>query len=109
MENFKKLSQVLALIPLALVLYDLVYFWFIDARVYVRTFGELWHDMSPETLPVAEQWFVSRVSAGLWDMATTTAAPLVFLVPPLVLYVIYRVLFAINGGSGDGYRYKSRH
>lgn len=109
MESFKKLSQILVLVPLALVLYDLVCFWFIDARIYVRSFGELWKDMSPETVVSAEQWFSLRVSANMWDQLASTAAPLVLLVPPVVFYIVYRILFVINGGSGGGFRYKSRH
>lgn len=109
MDAFKKISQILALIPLALVLYDLVYFWFIEARIHIRSVEELWRDMSPLTLPSAKEWFVSYISGEFWDMISTTVAPLVLLVPPIVLYIIYRVMFAVNGGSGSGYRYKSRH
>ena len=109
MEGFKKASQIMVLIPLALVLYDLVNFWFIEARIHIRPVEELWKDLSPETLLSAEQWFPLRVSADFWDLMMTTAAPIVLLFPPLVCYIIYRIMFAVNGGSGDGYRYKSRH
>lgn len=109
MAIFKKLSQIFALIPLSLLVYDLVKFWFVEAMVYVRSSEEVWKDHWPLTLPKAEKWFSMRVSPELWDKLMNAPAPLVLLIPPVVFYVIYRILFAINGGSGSGFRYKSRH
>ncbi len=110
MDNIRKISQILFLVPLGLFLFDLVANWFVEARIHVRSFLELWKDIDPQSIPAIQAWALHYIPAEHWKAMMDAPAPLVLLVPPTVLYVIYRIVFAISGGSGsDRYRFRSRH
>jgi hypothetical protein len=47
-------------------------------------------------------------SPKIAEKALSSAAPAVLLIPPLVFYLIYRIIFALRGGQGGTFNYKSR-
>lgn len=105
MSLFRSLSKILAALAGIIAVYDLVYFWFLRNKVHIRSVRELWTDLHKDSyesaLPVLETVFSS------WDKMAGWPAPVLLLVVSAVLYVIFRILFALRGGRGGRFKYKS--
>lgn len=110
MSFLRRLSQFLILIPLAMLIYDLVYEWFVKARILVRTFREWWQWVDVNSFEAAQDTLRRLLTPDIWRQVLEAPGPAVMLIPPVVIYTIYRIWFAIRGGKGamgGGYTYKS--
>lgn len=103
MRFLRTLSKILILIPIAMFLYDLIKEWFVDARFKIRTLEEWWRWIDSTSLSNGRPFLEKIFSPAFVSDMMATAGPLVMLVPPVVLYVIYRIIFAIRGGHGAGH------
>lgn len=108
MQALRTLSKILILIPIAMLIYDLVDQWFVHARVYIQTFQEWLNTMDSswpgKVRPILQQTFSSEKAEKIMK----APGPLVMAVPPVVIYIFYRIVFMIRGGqSGGTITYKS--
>lgn len=109
MKFLRSLSKILVMFPLGFFLYDIIYFWFVKAKVKVRNVQELWTDIDKVGLVKAQHIFELFLTPKQWTSFSHWPAPLAMLIIPVVLYLIYRLMFLLSGGAGsDAYRYKSR-
>jgi hypothetical protein len=107
MGFLRGLSKFLMIFPVGTFLYDLTYQWFVKNRFMIRSLKEWWQEFSPDTFAAGRET-MKGIFAN-WDKIADWHAPLVLLIPPAVLYLLYRIIFAIRGGQGgDGFKYKSR-
>lgn len=105
MEFFQTFSKILMIPSVVIFFYDLCYQWFVKNTV--------------KLLPTKE--WITKISPGLSNdfhslmvkMGPTGAkiemmpACVVFFIPALVFYLLYRLIFVLQGGKAGGY--KSRH
>lgn len=106
MEFIKTLSKIFVAPGIILLLWDLVEGWFVKNTVDIRTFKE---------------WGIKATSVTTWNDAHNLLVKLgavggkieqapafaVFLIPAVVFYLIYRILFMLVGEKTGGY--KSRY
>ena len=107
MEFFKKLSLILLAPPIILLLYDLVYNWFVKNMFELEKLSYWWKKMSPTTLEPAKSFLTHILSTTAVEKMFNMPAPIVLFGPPLFFYIIYRLIFLLQGGKQGGY--KSRH
>ena len=107
MENLKKFSMFLLAPPIILLLYDLIYNWFVKNLFELEKFSYWWKKFSPTTLEPAKSFLGHMVSTSTADRIFNAPAPFVLFVPPLFFYILYRLIFLLQGGKAGGY--KSRH
>ncbi len=108
MQFLRTLSKILILIPIAMLCYDLVDQWFVHARLYIQNLQEWLTMMDPtwtgKVRPVLQQVFSGEKAEKILH----APGPLVMAVPPVVIYIFYRIVFMIRGGqSGGTITYKS--
>jgi hypothetical protein len=109
MDTLKKISLVLFIFPAITLVYDLVDGWFVHAKFELQTLNSWIKKVginSDYVLPV-KHVIAAVSSSAAADKVFNTPAPFVLIVPPLFLYLLYRVIFLISGGKAGGY--KSRH
>jgi hypothetical protein len=110
MKALKSLSQILVLIPIAMLLFDLVHGWFVLATLKVDSFSKWLKWASPEFVPKVKPLLLHVMSAKNAEAVMNAPGPVIMFVPPLVIYILYRVIFAIKGGTGGGnFKYNSRY
>ena len=105
MEFFQTFSKIL-MIPSGLMLvYDLCYFWFVKNTIKLQTTKEWVNKIAPGIYGDFHSLMVNFGPTG----AKMEAMPgfLFFFAPALVLYLLYRLIFVLQGGKAGGY--KSRH
>jgi hypothetical protein len=107
MEFFKKLSLILLAPPVITLFYDLIYGWFVKANFEIRKLKVWWHDMSPDSLTTAKTFLGSVTSPSAAEKFFNWPAPFALAMPALFFYLLYRIIFLIQGGKQGGY--KSRH
>lgn len=101
-------SKFLFAFPVIVLVYDLVEGWFVKNRFKIRSFKEWWVWLDKksydDTVPAL------RGMMSFWDELADWSAPLVLLIPPVTLYLLYRIIFALRGGQGGrgGFVYRSR-
>jgi hypothetical protein len=112
MEFFKNLSRILLIPPAITLFYDLIHEFFVNNRFLLRPLRQWWVEMSPGTIEGFKSFMSSVFSPTFADKMMTLPAPVVLIVPPLIFYFIYRIIFLLQGGKtggGSGFVYKSRH
>lgn len=111
MEFFKLTYRIFALLGIGLLMYDLVYFWMIEATFNIRSLLALWTDMfGKENVSGLRHFVTSIVGPQNSNAVLDTPAPAILFFAAIIFYLIYRVIFSIRGGKGGGgYRYQSRH
>jgi len=99
-------SKFLLIFPAITFFYDLINGFFVKNKVEFRSLKIWWQAIDKESYPAGREFL--RGVFESWDKWADKPAYLVLLVPPVVLYLIYRLIFAIRGGrGGDGFNYKS--
>lgn len=99
-------SKFLLIFPAITFFYDLINGYFVKNKVEFRALKVWWQAIDKESYPAGREFL--RGIFDSWDKWADKPAYLVLLVPPVVLYLLYRILFAIRGGrGGDGFNYKS--
>lgn len=108
MDFLRGFSKFLLIFPAIAFCYDLIYGWFVKNNVEFRSLKIWWQALSKDTYPAGREFL--RGIFESWDKWADKPACLVLLVPPVALYVLYRLIFAIRGGQGGagGFKYKSR-
>jgi hypothetical protein len=105
LRNFGKLLMGAAAL---LFLYDLVYEWMINAVFNIRNLREFISDIDAEVYTQIKLFFLGILSPSVWDAVAEAPAPITFFVIGLVIYLIYRLIFLMQGGkTAGGYIYKS--
>lgn len=99
-------SKILAALAAGIALYDICYHWFIKNKFHIRPFKDLWTDIHKasytDMLPHLKSVFAN------WEKIAAWPGPVVILIPAVVIYLLFRIIFAIRGGrGGDGFNYKS--
>lgn len=107
MEFLKKLSLFLLAPPVCLLLFDLVNNWFVHATLEVEKLSYWWKKLSPGTMMQAKSILAMITSTPTAEKIFSMPAPVVLFVPPLFFYLLYRIIFLLQGGKAGGY--KSRH
>ena len=105
-QNLRLISKILILLPIGLLVWDLVVGWFVYADLNIRDFESVWKSMFPESLEAFKSADISKSVLG--KKALSSPGPVTLLFPPVIIYVIYRILFVLNKGHGSKFRYKSR-
>ncbi len=102
MRALRTISKVLFVFPALTLIYDLVNEWFVEARFNIRTLKEwvLW--LFPDWVDPLGQFLQKVFGASNGEAIMDTMAPVVLVIPPIVLYAIYRLWFAAKGGHGAG-------
>lgn len=112
MDFFKIVSRILLIPPVITLSYDLIYGWFVKNHLLIRPLRLWWVDMSPNTIGPFKDFASSMTSLKFVSSVMDTPAPFVLIVPALFFYVLYRLIFLLQGGKtggGGGMVYKSRH
>jgi hypothetical protein len=108
-EGLKKLALIL-LIPVAVTLvYDLIDGWFVHATFALDNVDKWWKRAGlpgpwEEKLRVLMD---QTIGTGRTDKIFKAPAAFVLAVPPMFFYVLYRIIFLLQGGKQGGY--KSRY
>ncbi|MBI1215089.1 MAG: hypothetical protein GC185_04630 [Alphaproteobacteria bacterium] len=112
MMGLRNLSAILFVFPAITLVYDLIYFWFVKSTFRIRKLKE-WGDFAmPDTYKAVSGFMHAHGAAHLWDKLSNLPAPVALGILPLTLYIIFRIMFLINGGKSGGsggFVYKSRH
>lgn len=108
MDFLRGFSKFLLIFPAITFFYDLINGWFVNNKVEFRSLKVWWQAVSKDTYPAGREFLRGFIES--WDKWADKPAYLILLVPPIVLYVLYRIIFAIRGGQGadGGFKYKSR-
>lgn len=108
MYHLRLLARALFLLPIFTLIYDLVDGWFVHATLQIRSLEEwgLW--LFEDSYKSFAGMMDSLLPAGAWKDYAELASPVALLLPPILLYIAYRVLFYIKGGRGSrAFMYKS--
>jgi len=112
MDFFKIASRILLIPPTITFFYDLIYEFFVKNRFIIHPLRQWWVKMSPETLDAGKSFFAKLSSTATSEKFFSLPAPVALLIPALIFYVIYRIIFLLQGGKSGGKGgmvYKSRH
>ena len=107
METFKKLSLILLAPPICLLLYDLIYNWFVRNLFQLEKLSYWWKKIYPSSLEPTKQFLYHVMSTPSVDKMFNMPAGIILFAPPLFFYLIYRIIFLLQGGKQGGY--KSRY
>ena len=107
MESIKKLSLILLAPPICLLFYDLIYNWFVRNLFQLEKLSYWWKKVSPGTLDTAKSYLSHVMSFTAVDKMFNMPASIVLFAPPLFFYLLYRIIFLLQGGKQGGY--KSRY
>jgi hypothetical protein len=108
MYHLRMIARALFLLPVFTLIYDLVDGWFVHATLDIRSLEEwgLW--LGKDKWMAFSGLMDSLLPAGAWKDYAALASPVALLIPPILLYIAYRILFYIKGGRGSrAYIYKS--
>ncbi len=99
-------SKFLMIFPTITFFYDLINGYFVKNKVQFDSLKVWWLAVSKDTYPAGREFLRSIFES--WDKWADKPACLILLIPPVTLYLLYRIIFAIRGGrGGDGFNYKS--
>jgi hypothetical protein len=107
MEGLKAFSQFLMIPSAAMLIWDLVEHWFVKNMFKVRTFKEWGNKLSPDLYAKLQKGAHVVLDHSTYEKIATTPGFLVFFAPALTLYLLYRLIFILQGGKAGGY--KSRY
>lgn len=100
------LSRIFVALAAGITLWDTIYSVFIKNKFKLRSFKELWMDIDKPSY--ADFASIMKSFISNWDKVADWAAPLVLLIPAVIFYVIFKLVFILRGGrGGDGFNYKS--
>ena len=102
MRSFRNFSKLLMLIPLAMLIYDLVDQWFVHNMLYLRTFHEWLMWVDPTWAGIVRPFLAIFVAPNMVEKIMTAPGALVMFIPPFVMYILYRIIFALRGGQTAG-------
>lgn len=112
MEFFKIASRFLLIPPAITFFYDLITEFFVRNRFLIRPLRQWWVNTSPDTLDAGKSFFAKLSSTAAAEKLFNLPAPVALIIPAIVFYIIYRVIFLLQGGKSGGKGgmvYKSRH
>ncbi|HYD19512.1 MAG TPA: hypothetical protein VEF76_13635 [Patescibacteria group bacterium] len=105
MEFFQVTGKLLMIPSVVILLYDLCYFWFVRNMIKVQSSYDWVKKIAPG---LSANFHTLMLKMGPTGAKIETApAFLVFLAPGLFFYLLYRLVFVLQGGKAGGY--KSRH
>jgi len=108
MEALRSLSKILMIPPVGILLYDLIYGWFVMARIKLRTLQEVWTAFDRSSYNAARPFIESLLTPEGANKLLGWPAPLSLAILPIGLYVVYWVSFRLSGGKKAGaYTYRS--
>lgn len=107
MEALRNISRILFVFPVITLIYDLVYFWFVKSTFKIRSLKGWGEWLMPDTYKGLTHFLTSHGAAHGWDKLSALPAPVALGILPLALYLIYRLIFLLQGGKSGGY--KSRY
>ena len=107
MNFLKVLAQFLVAPPVIMFFYDLITQFVGHNRFLIRPLREWFMAMLPSYMAGTKMFIASVTSSGFVDKMFALPGPLVMLAPPLFFFLIYRLIFILQGGKAGGY--KSRH
>lgn len=107
MEFLKNLSLVLAIPPVVTLLYDLIDNWFVKATFELDKLEVWWKKISPDSMAHGRNIISSMTSPAIAAKLFHMPACFALAIPPLFFYLLYRIIFLLQGGKTGGY--KSRH
>lgn len=105
LEFFQATSKILMIPSACMFIYDLCYFWFVKNTIKMQTTTEWFKKIAPGLYNDFHSLMIKVGPVG----AKIEALPgfLVFFAPALTFYLIYRLIFVLQGGKAGGY--KSRY
>ena len=108
MSALRTTSKVLLLPPVAALLYDLVKGWFVDNNVKIRSLEKFWMWFYQKSYDGARPLMEAVLGTNWTQKLMALPAPVALLIPPIICYVIYWIIFTVKGGkSAGGFTYKS--
>lgn len=105
MEFFQAASKILMIPSFVMFIYDLCYFWFVKNMVKLQTTKEWINKIAPGLYSDFHSLMLKIGPTG----GKIEALPgcVMFFAPALTFYLIYRLIFVLQGGKAGGY--KSRY
>ncbi len=108
-EGLKKLALLLIIPVVVTLCWDLIDGWFVHAIFALDSLDKWWHKVglssSSETMVKS---LITQVSSSTQaEKIFKAPASFVLAVPPIFFYLLYRIIFLLQGGKQGGY--KSRH
>lgn len=107
MSLLRTASKVLMAPPILTLLYDLINGWFVRAEIKIRSFQDWWIFLDKASFEAVKPQMIKILSVKAVELLMKWPAPLTLLIPPVTLYILYRIIFALKGGHGAGYIYRS--
>lgn len=105
MEFFQATSKILMIPSVVMFFYDLCYFWFVKNMVKLQTTKEWINKLAPGLYSDFHSLMLKIGPTGA--KIETLPGCVIFFIPALTFYLIYRLIFVLQGGKAGGY--KSRH
>lgn len=105
LEFFQAAGKILMIPSVVMFFYDLCYFWFVKNMIKLQTTKEWINKIAPGIYGDFHSFMFNFGPTG----AKIEALPgcVTFFIPGLTFYLIYRLIFVLQGGKAGGY--KSRH
>lgn len=99
MHACRGISQLLAVLALGLLLFDLAYSWIAAARFKVRNLEELWGDLGKSSLAHGRRALQAALSPAGWETLAHMPAPVLLLILAGIFYAAFWLLSVIRGGG----------
>jgi len=109
---FKKLALVLFVPGVITFVWDLIEQFFVHNTFKIRSFKEWGNFISAAGYMKFQNALHVVFPSNICENIGNYPAPLVFIIPSVICYLLYRIFFAVlggKGGGGTGVVYKSRH
>ncbi|MDE1151837.1 MAG: hypothetical protein PW788_04790 [Micavibrio sp.] len=112
MDFFKKVAILLFVPGVIVLVWDIVEQFFVHNTFKIRSFKEWGQFISSTGYMKLQNGLHVVFPSQICENIGNYPAPLVFIVPAVVSYLLYRIFFMVfggKGGGGSGIVYKSRH
>lgn len=102
MKVLRTISKVLILVPIAMLVYDLVNEWFVNARFKIQSLQEWLELLSPDRARDVRDLLGLMIDGPVVDKVMQAPGPLMVAVVPVSIYAVYWILFKLRGGRRAG-------
>lgn len=101
-QFLRRLSKLLMIPPFGVFMYDLITQWTVHARFRQRPLEEWWKWLDEKTLDAYRPLAEKILTEPVFEKLLAWPAFFSLLLPPVLLYIVYWLLFRLRGGNRAG-------